>query len=225
MRERFSKEVSNLKQLLQEMSALTECAILKAVKSMPPDNTHDADEILRGDAFIDAMEVRIEEECLKLIALYQPVASDLRKIITILKVNVEIERAADFAVSIANRALDMQRYTQGNLEIFDFGEMAKKAEKMFKDALDAFVYGDVLRAYDVLGADDAVDDIHRGNYDKVKSMILRYPDEAGYYLDCLTVSRALERIADIATNICEDVIYLEQGKIIRHQTKPKQPHD
>ncbi|MFA6930963.1 MAG: phosphate signaling complex protein PhoU [Lentisphaeria bacterium] len=216
MREHFSKALEQLQCLLAEQAAAAENAVAEAIEAVAQHNSAHAAKIIDGDLEIDCQEITIEEECLKLLALYQPVAVDLRTVITILKVNNELERVADLAVNIAQRAVDMASFPEEKIEKFDFSQMFALARQMLKKALDALVYHDTRKAADVIDSDDAVDDIHKDNYGKVKAMMISHPEEASYYLDCLTVSRALERIADIATNICEDIIYLQEGKIVRH---------
>ena len=184
MREHFVHEMTNLKQQVATLSADAERALDLAIKSVIKRDDEIAHRVLEGDILIDMEEIKIESSCLEILALYQPVASDLRTIITFLKINNEIERAADFAVKI-----------------------------------DAMVYHDTIIAYDVIKRDDELDELHKNNYNLAEDMIIKHPAEAGYYMACLTVSSCLERIGDIATNICEDVVYLQQGRIVRHVRK------
>ncbi len=217
MKEHFNGAMAELEHQLTNQSCAVEAAVLASATAVGDNNIQSAQQVLDGDDAIDRAEIRIEEECLKILALYQPVAGDLRRVITVLKINTEIERVGDLAVNIAERALDMARFNTAEIEKFDFSDMVKAACQMLKDALDAMVYRNVLRAMEVIAGDDAVDDTHRGNYSRVRAMILKHPEESEYYMDCLTVSRCLERIADAATNIAEDVIYLESGRIVRHE--------
>lgn len=217
MKAHFIQALSTLKEMIAEIAAKTEQAVLLAVDAVDSYNVSAAAQVIANDAEIDEAEIKIEEECLKILALHQPVAGDLRQVVAILKVNNEIERVGDLAVNIAERVADMALYREREIEKIDFRDMVSKARNMLKQALDAMIYHDVAIAMKVIQSDDEVDDIHRGNYGKTREMILRYPNEAQYYMDCLTVSRCLERIADSATNICEDVIYQEKGQIVRHQ--------
>ncbi len=213
----FISALENLKKMLSLVAAKAEQAVHSAAESVRSNSAESALLVVLNDSEIDDSEIAIEEECLKVLALYQPVASDLRQVITILKVNNEIERVGDLAVNIAERVPDMAFYQEKNVEKVDFHDMVSKACGMLKQSLDSLAYHDSVKAAAVIEADDAVDTIHRGNYGKVREMILKHPQEAQYYMDCLTVSRCLERIADIATNIAEDVIYLETGRIVRHR--------
>ncbi len=219
MRERYGIELESLKQLLLELSAMVENAVIRALRAVSEQNADEARRIIDGDRHIDEMEVRIEEECLKLMALYQPVAGDLRMLVTVLKVNGELERAADLASVIAARALNMANSVVPSEERFDFSDMAARVHRMLKDALDALVYRDATVAREVMRSDDAVDAMNAATFAKAKTCIGAKPELVTYVLDCTTVSQALERIADIATNICEDVIYLEEGKIVRHMKR------
>ncbi len=219
MRERYGIELESLKQLLLELSAMVENAVIRALRAVSEQNADEARRIIDGDRHIDEMEVRIEEECLKLMALYQPVAGDLRMLVTVLKVNGELERAADLAGVIAARALNMANSVVPSEERFDFSDMAARVHRMLKDALDALVYRDATVAREVMRSDDAVDAMNAATFAKAKTCIGAKPELVTYVLDCTTVSQALERIADIATNICEDVIYLEEGKIVRHMKR------
>ncbi|MDR0933117.1 MAG: phosphate signaling complex protein PhoU [Victivallales bacterium] len=213
----FAKAIDELKIMLFEVATLAEEATNIAVSAVESNNVNIATKVINDDTKIDALEIKIEEECLKILALYQPVAGDLRNVITILKVNNEIERIGDLAVNIAERVADMNLYWESCCEKIDFQLMVKMTCSMLKDALDSLAYEDVTKAVCVIRSDDIIDSYHKENYQKVRDYILKYPKEAQYYMDCLTVSRCLERIADIATNIAEDVVYLESGTIVRHQ--------
>ena len=212
----FYNALNNLQSMLGSMAAYAEEAVQLSGKAVGEVSLEKAVSVIDGDEKIDAMEIEIEEECLKILALHQPVASDLRQVITILKVNSELERIGDLAVNMAERVGNIDSFKNQEIEKIDFCDMLHTACGMLKDALDSLSYHDAALAQDVIERDEKVDKIHHDNYGAVRSFILKYPDCAQYYLNGLTISRCLERIADIATNIAEDVIYLESGKIIRH---------
>lgn len=216
MKGHFNNALINLQSMLGAMAAYAEEAVLLSGKAVEEVSLEKAASVIAGDEKFDAMEIEIEEECLKILALHQPVASDLRQVITILKVNSELERIGDLAVNMAERVGNIDSFKNHRIEKFDFCDMLHIACGMLKDALDSLSYHDVALAQDVISRDEKVDLIHHDNYGVVRTFILKYPDCAQYYLNGLTISRCLERIADIATNIAEDVIYLESGKIIRH---------
>ncbi len=216
MKAHFVHALETLKNMLSEIASQAEQAVHSAVEAVEKNSPESARVVISHDNDIDNAEILIEEECLKILALYQPVASDLRQVITILKVNNELERVGDLAVNIAERVEDMTLYQEKSIEKFDFHDMVFQACEMLKRALDSMAYHEADTAEAVIRLDDALDAVHRDNYGKVRDMIIKYPSEAQYYMDCLTISRCLERIGDIATNIAEDVIYLESGRIVRH---------
>ena len=211
MRDRFNFEIESLKQRLLDLATSADRALVRAIRAV--DGTaEDARAIIANDASIDAEEVSIEEECLKLMALYQPVAGDLRLLVTVLKVNGEIER-------IAARAIDMAEAHVEPENRFDFAPMLERAHKMLRGSLDAFVCHRSDLARKIILEDDAVDALNAAHYANARDKLLKSPAQASYILDCVTVSHCIERIADIATNICEDVVYLEEGQIVRHQKR------
>ncbi len=210
-----------LNEMLDKSAIQSQQAVLLAVKAAAESNVEIARKVIEGDRNLDLAEVAIEEECLKILALHQPVAGDLRRVITVLKVNAELERIGDLAVNIADRVADLSRFQDTPLNRLDFTEMAREACSMLKKALAAFHDQDDATAQEVIRRDETVDALHRQNYTIVRVDLLSNPDAAPYYMDCLTISRCLERIADIATNIAEDVIYLETGEIVRHQKSPQ----
>lgn len=221
MNAHFMREMVQLNGALLDLAKKAIGMARTAVESVKTSNADVAAHVVADDEIVDDGEIAIEEECLKILALYQPFAGDLRRVVAILKIDNEIERAGDLAVNIAERVYDMAAFERCGVKPFFFDEMAERALDMLKDSVDAFAAGNSVLAEDVLKRDDAVDCIHRRNYSLAKDGIILYPDSSGYYLDCLTVSRCLERIADIATNIAEDVVYLETGKIIRHEHDKK----
>lgn len=216
MKEHFIQEITNLKSMVESIATEAEAALAKALEAVSTMNVSLAKEVIGGDYKIDCDEVKVEEECLKILALYQPVASDLRLVITILKINHDLERVADFAVGIARRAIDMANFIDTDIERFDFRKMEETVRGMLKKALQVMKNADPLMAFVIIRQDEVVDAIHRENDVRARELIALYPQQAGYYLDSMNISRSLERVADIATNICEDVIYLESGKIVRH---------
>ncbi len=216
MKGHFNNALNNLQSMLGTMSAYVEEAVMLSGKAVEEISLEKAEQVIVGDEKIDSMEIAIEEECLKILALHQPVASDLRQVITILMVNSELERIGDLAVNMAERVGNIDSFKNQKIEKFNFSDMLYTACSMLKDALDSLSYHDTALARDVITRDDKMDLFHHDNYGVVRRFILQYPDSAQYYLNGLTISRCLERIADIATNIAEDVIYLESGKIVRH---------
>jgi phosphate transport system protein len=170
----------------------------------------------RQDLEIDRREVESEEECLRTLALYQPVAGDLRFIVCALKVNNDLERVGDIAVNIARKALSLAALAPLAIP-FDLAAMSEKAEAMLQDSLDAMVTQNVKLAASVCARDIEVNRMKHENRAKAEEVIRRTPSCAAALLKLLAVSRNLERMADHAVNIAEDLIYLVEGKIVRHQ--------
>jgi phosphate transport system protein len=214
----LQREMERLKNRVLHLSAVVEESTHKAVKSLEERNRRLAQQVIENDIEIDKMEVEIEEECLKILALHQPVAVDLRFIIAVLKINNGLERIGDIAVNIAERATFLA--TRKRLDIpFDFYKMAEKAQSMLKRSLDALMKMDPNMARDVCASDDEVDAMNREMYLQVEDGIRKHPDRVKSLMHLLSASRHLERMADLATNIAEDVIYLTEGEIVRHRAE------
>ena len=175
-----------------------------------------ATKIIRSDYEIDETEVEIEEECLKVLALHQPVAIDLRFIIAVIKINNDLERIGDEAVNIAERIQSMAKRSNYSFN-FDYTEMAEIAAAMLKQSLDALVNLDIDTAFRVITMDDDVDNIQGNAYSQIKQAMREHPEEMTYLINLYLISRHLERVADHATNIAEEVIYLIEGEIVRHE--------
>jgi phosphate transport system protein len=189
--------------------------IRKAGMALTNMDTALAREVIETDNAIDLKEVEIEEDCLKILALHTPVANNLRFVIATLKINNDLERVSDLAVNIAERVLYLQKQPPVAIP-FDFENMWQKSLAMVKNALDCFVSGDISLARKVCDDDDAVDAINKAMYDKVYEGIRKNPERVESFIHYLSISRHLERVADYATNIAEDVIYMIEGKIVRH---------
>jgi phosphate transport system protein len=216
MSRHMEREIERLKKKILALSAVVENNVQKAVKSIAERDLQLANKIIASDPEIDQMEIDVEEECLKLLALYQPVAIDLRFIIAVLKINSDLERIGDLAANIAERGAFLA--TKEKVEIpFDFPGMSQLTQAMLRDSLDALVNLDSGLARKVMAADDAIDELHRQMYAQVQEGIIREPDHMDCLINLLAVSRQLERIADHATNIAEDVIYMVEGEIVRHR--------
>ncbi|HPS00043.1 MAG TPA: phosphate signaling complex protein PhoU [Candidatus Sumerlaeota bacterium] len=210
--------LNDLKKRILNLSARVEEAVQKATEAFETCNAPMAQEIINCDVLIDMAEVEIEEECLKILALHQPVAVDLRFIVAVLKINNDLERVGDLAVNIAERACFLATRTMPDVP-FDFGYMATKVQKMLKDSMDAVVEMDIQKALEVCLADDEVDKMNALMYDLSRQKLTEPDVDAGCLLHMLSVSRHLERIADQATNIAEDAIYMVKGEIVRHKTE------
>ncbi|MDL2123289.1 MAG: phosphate signaling complex protein PhoU [Deltaproteobacteria bacterium] len=211
----FQRELEKIKKRILSLGAMVEERVRMVIRALETRDGDAAKKIIISDHEIDEMEVEIEEECLKILALYQPVAIDLRFLAAVIKINNDLERVADEAVNIAERVQVIAKRQRLDVP-FNHSLMAEKSEFMLKKSLDAFVNMDVDIALRVCALDDEVDNMLNEAYDVVKHAIGEHPDRVSYLINLLLVSRHLERIADHATNIAEEVIYLVEGEIVRH---------
>jgi phosphate transport system protein len=210
------REIAGLKKQIYGLSAVVEEHVRTAVRAVMRRDAVLAQSVINADDIVDQQEVTIEEECLKLLALHQPVANDLRFLVSVLKLNRDLERIGDLAVNIAKRA----KFIAGQPPIelpFDVTVIAEKSQAMLHKSLDALINMDLNAARQLDTDDDEVDALNQEAFDLVKDQIRLHPENLDLYLAMLNVSRHLERIADHAANLAEDVVYLIEGKIIRHQ--------
>ncbi len=214
---RLHREIEKLKRMLLLLTADVSDSLHKAVKAVANSDSALAQSVCEYDERIDAMEVEVEEECLKILALHQPVAIDLRFIVTVLKMNRDLERIGDFAVSVASKANRLVPYKLRK-EFLDLPAMAEKAQLMLKEVVDALVELDAAKAWKALAMDSDVDEMKHAASATIRARLREHPDEAEYLLDLLSIARHMERVADHITNIAEDLIYMIEGKIVRHHT-------
>jgi len=212
-------ETGKLRKRILYVGAFVEESFVLAVRAIARRDAETAQRVLDTHFEVDRMEVELEEECLKVLALYQPVARDLRLIVAILKINNDLERIGDLAENIARRALSLAGQTATEAP-YDLSGMAESARQMLHGSLDALANLDADVARRVCAQDDSVDTINRDMYRRVKAAIQARPDQVDALLHLLSVSRYIERIADHATNIAEDVIYMLEGGIVRHGLAP-----
>jgi phosphate transport system protein len=215
VRPRLRRKIEKLNETLLGLGALVEQSLHLAVKALDRKDEELAHKVLEGDMEIDRVEVDLEEECLEILALHQPVAVDLRHIVGVLKINKDLERAADLAGNVANIALDLTREPDVTIPE-DYFLMAGKTEEMLKKALDAYVNRAPDAAYEVLQGDDEVDRMKRELHKQFFASVAAAPKLLEPLTLLFLVSRHLERIADLATNIAEEVIYIVTGEIVRH---------
>lgn len=271
MKIHFEQEIQSLNEKITQQASSVEKSVRSAILSLSERNAELAFFVIAGDDALDRNEVKIEEECLKVLALYQPVASDLRYVVTMLKVNTELERIGDLAVNIAERVMHLlplinesdkidvivdslnrssitnikSNKVQGdtslsendlkksplnsalttNLERNWYSTMFYEVSCMLKKSLDSFLLRDAELAEEVIQNDGVIDDLHRNNLRQIKKMLQEHPKSTEILLDFMTISRNLERIADSCTNIGEDVIYQERGKIVRHFWKDEKEEE
>jgi phosphate transport system protein len=211
----LAREMELLKKMILGLSAEVEEMLFKAAKAVAARDTTLAEQVIESDPTIDRHEVEVEEECLKILALHQPVAIDLRFIIAVLKINNDLERIADLAVNIASRAVSLASLPRVHTPL-DYNAMADKVKGMLQLALQALVMLDAKIAWEVMRSDSEIDAIHREMFSSLGELIKKHPESSDAYIHYLSVSRNLERVADHTTNIAEDVIYMVEGEIVRH---------
>ena len=212
----FQRELDKVKKMILSLGALVEQRVNRIRQAVEERDVALAKEIAHLDHEIDDMEVEIEEECLKIIALHQPVATDLRFLVAVIKINNDLERIGDQVVNIAQRVVTIARRPVAPFR-FDYSEMAEKAESMLRMSLDSLVNQDLDVAIKVLHLDDEVDTFKDEAYDRIKEAIADgVTDDIGYMINLLLISRHIERMADHATNIAEEVAYMIEGEIVRH---------
>jgi phosphate transport system protein len=208
-------EIDRLKKQILTLSAMVEENVGLSVKAAQDRAPELAAQVMEQDEKIDAMEIEIEEECLKALVLYQPVAIDLRYIISVLKINNDLERIGDLAVSVAKNAMSLNGLRLPDLPV-DLPGMADMVKAILKKSLDSMINLDADLAREVLTDDNAIDEVHNETKDLIHEAMGRDSDMIRALSHLLQISRRLERIADHATNIAEDVIYMVEAEIIRH---------
>ncbi|MCC7009157.1 MAG: phosphate signaling complex protein PhoU [Acidobacteria bacterium] len=211
----FQEELEVLKARLLEMGGLAEAHVRTAMQALIDRDVPAIDQVLASDAEINQLHIEIDDRCVKLLALHQPMAVDLRAIVAAVKINSDLERVGDLAVNIAEAA---SRYLQHPpvKELIDIPRMALIAQTMLRDALDAFVRRDTALAQSVLDSDDALDTLKMLVFRELLRHMLRDPSTIEPGLDLVLISRHLERIGDHATNIAEDVIFMVSARDVRH---------
>lgn len=212
----LQRAINEIMKHLISLSALVENNVKQALESLMENNPQMARRVIKEDEIIDKKEIEIEEECLKVLALHQPVAIDLRYLVTILKINNDMERIGDLASNIACNAIKILSKPRLK-KSFELTELYVQVQSMLKSALDAVVNLDNHAAWEIMKADDIVDRMHAKLSAQVLEEIKKNPEKAGILIQYIHVIRHLERIGDHATNIAEDIIYLIEGEIVRHK--------
>jgi phosphate transport system protein len=211
----FQEELEQLKARLLEMGGLAEDRVRTAVRALVERDTALVERVLTGDGAINRLHLEIDDRCVKLLALHQPMAVDLRAIISAVKINTDLERVGDLAVNIAEAVRRSIEHPPVK-ELIDIPRMAVLAQDMLRDALDAYVRRDVTLAQAVLDADDELDTLKTTVFRDLMIHMLRDPATIEPSLDLILISRHLERIGDHATNIAEDVIFMVSARDVRH---------
>ena len=217
----FHEELAQLKARLLEMSTLAEELVRLSVEALRERDTAKADAVILGDRELDALEMEVDDACIHLLALQQPLARDLRLITMAMKISNDLERVGDHAVNIA-QAVGHLVQQPPFAQFPEVEEMARLASEMLSDALDHFVRGDAQGAREVCERDDRVDALHDSMFRILLTHMMEDPRRIGPAMSLFLVSRNLERIADLATNVAEDVVFLVEGRTIKHRVE-RQP--
>lgn len=220
MQRHFDEELKDLKEKILLMGAKVEEQIANSIKALVERNSELSKKVIVNDHQVNAMDVEIDEICLSLIALHQPTAGDLRLITTAMKISTELERMSDLAENIAERALELNEEPQLKPYI-DIPRMAEHAQRMVKEALDSFVTRDSQLARKVCRDDDFIDGLTHQIFRELLTYMMENPHSVSRAVRITFVAKYLERVADHATNVAELVVYLVEGKIIRH-TNPEE---
>ncbi len=221
---RFQQSLEELKEQLLRMAGLAEQAIQRAIEAYRVRDLSICDLVSRSELAINRLEREIDQAALDLLAMEQPMAVDLRFILSVIKINADLERVGDAAKAISDRVRNMEQMAQADLPV-DIPRMAELAAEMVRKSLQAFIEGDPELARAILTMDDAVDAMNRAAYKALTKVMEDESHLAAQALNALMISRALERIADHATNIAEDVIFWVQGADVRHHKSLKTAPD
>jgi phosphate transport system protein len=213
----FQEELQQLKTRLLEMGGLAEDRVRSVVQALVDRNPQMVSRVLQGDGPINQLHIEIDNRCFKLLALYQPMAVDLRAIVSAVKINTDLERVGDLAINIAEAVQRYMRHPPVK-ELIDIPRMAGIAQRMLRDALDAYVRRDTALAQAVLNEDDALDALKTQVFRELLTYMLQDPTTIEPALDLILISRHLERIGDHATNVAEDVIFMVSARDVRHHT-------
>ena len=217
----FQEELQQLKTRLLEMGGLAEDRVRSIVQALVERNPATVDRVLGGDGPINQLHIEIDSRCFKLLALYQPMAVDLRAIVSAVKINTDLERVGDLAINIAEAVKRYMRHPPVK-ELIDIPRMASIAQHMLRDALDAYVRRDTALAQAVLNEDDELDALKTQVFRELLTYMLSDPSTIEPALDLILISRHLERIGDHATNVAEDVIFMVSARDVRHHARDLQ---
>ncbi len=216
----FDEELKILREMVLRLCSMVECAVRDSTRSLVERNSELAKDVIKRDHLINTLDVKIDEECIRLIALRQPVAKDLRFITTAMKITTDLERMGDLAVNIAERVIELNEEPLFKPYV-NIPRMAEITQGMVRDSIDAFIRGCTNIPYEVINKDDEVDELTVQNFNELLKYMISDPKIIPIAIKRTYVAKYLERIADHATNIAEMVIYMCKGKIIRHMEVPE----
>jgi phosphate transport system protein len=217
MSQHFDRQIIRLKEQILRMGQLVEANVVRAIQAVETVDTQLAWDVIAADSDIDRCEIEVEEECLHTIALYQPVASDMRFVASVLTINKDLERIGDLSVNLAEIAMYLSERPLVGPPPANLGEQCDAVLAMVRQSLEALINLDGALARRVIEADDNIDQLHRESYGEIKRRIRENPDDVDPLINLLLTAKQLERIADHAVNVAEDVIYTAEGKMVRHR--------
>lgn len=212
----LAREIVKLRKMILQQSTLVEQGMKQAFLAFNTHNKQSAKEVIQGDGEIDSNDVDLEEECLKILALHQPVAFDLRYVITCLKINNTLERIGDLAAGISEQALIVASKTKEPPQI-DLSKLADLAQELIRLSLNSFMEMDITGSKNIITRDKESKSIYLGIFEQIKNCIKKTPEKTDYYIALLTIAMYMHRITDYAVNISEEIIYMITGEIVRHQ--------
>ena len=212
----FDKEIDHLKELLLRMGAMVEDSINESIRALLERDTQAAQRVIDADNAVDQMELEIDQHTIELIAMMQPAAVDLRFVAAAMKITPELERVADLAVDVCERAIELNREPPLK-PLIDIPRLARIAQDMVRQSLDAFVRRDAVLAREVIARDDEVDLLTEQSFRELLTYMLEDSRNISRAIRLTFIGKYFERMADGATNICEMVVYLAEGKVIKHQ--------
>lgn len=215
----FDREIEHLKELLLRMGAMVEDQINESIRALLERDTAIAQRVIDADAQIDQMELEIDQHTIELIAMMQPAAVDLRFVAAAMKITPELERIADLAVDVCERAIELNR-EPALKPLIDIPRLARISQDMVRQALDSFVRRDAGLAREVIVRDDEVDQLTEQSFRELLTYMLEDSKNVSRAIRLTFIGKYFERIADGATNICEMVVYLAEGKVIKHSNEP-----
>lgn len=215
MQRHFDRDIEEIKQLMLRMGGMVEQQMVESVRALMDRDTDLAQHVIERDRDIDQMELTIDQKTIELMATMQPAASDLRFVATIMKITPELERIADLAQDVCERAIELNREPQLK-PISQLPLLAENAQRMVREALDSFMRGDAELARSVIRRDDVVDQLTEDSFRSLLTYMLENPRNIASAIRLTFIGKYFERMADNATNICEMVVYLVEGKMIKH---------
>ncbi|MCB0832003.1 MAG: phosphate signaling complex protein PhoU [Bacteroidetes bacterium] len=215
MKSQFTEQLDRLEKLVIQMGSLVETQVQETIEALINGDQSLAHKVIGDDKKIDDLEIQIDDEVLSLLALHQPVAFDLRDILGISKINGDLERIGDHALNIAESALAITK-KDSQLSMSNIPKMCEVVRAMLKDSIDSFIHKNAELALSVCRRDDEIDDLNKHLFADILATMIKKPQTIPTAMEIIRISKNIERIADLCTNICEDVVFISDAKSIKH---------